>query len=159
MNIAASPCTRAIGLSGSNHRGPGVPWIRWACAAPSGPATRRNSCWPSLSRTALTPRQYVGPQRSSCGRTPSTWLLLRVLAGSDPGSSRVPGPEPDGVLGLGELGEGVGGQRVERVGHDVPLLAARGEVLPGDVRAGVGQHAVHAGEHARDVDVQEADPV
>ena len=39
-NIDASPWTRPIGEAGSNHRGPGRPWIRCACLSPSGPATR-----------------------------------------------------------------------------------------------------------------------
>ncbi len=51
MNIAASPCTLPMGLAGSNQRGPGVPWIRSRCRAPSGPATRRNNAWPSRLRT------------------------------------------------------------------------------------------------------------
>src|SRR4051794_2587038 len=50
-NIEASPCTRVIGLPAGNHRGPGVPWMRSRCRAPSGPATRRNSSAPRRSRT------------------------------------------------------------------------------------------------------------
>src|SRR4051812_756047 len=55
-NMEASACTRTIGLSGSNQRGPGRLWIRSACLAPSGPATRRNSAFPSLPRPpAMSP--------------------------------------------------------------------------------------------------------
>ena len=58
-NMLASPCTRAIALSGSNHRGPGRPWMRSRCRGPSGPATRANTAAPSRSRVVsirLTPR-------------------------------------------------------------------------------------------------------
>ena len=47
-NIDASPCTRVIGLPGSNQRGPSRPWIRSRCRGPSGPATRANSACPEL---------------------------------------------------------------------------------------------------------------
>ena len=44
------------------------------------------------------------------------------------------------------------GQRVGGVGDDVPLLAAGGEVLPGDVVAAVGEDPVHVGQHPGDVE-------
>ena len=38
---SASPCTRAIALSGANQRGPGVPWMPLAVRGPSGPRRAR----------------------------------------------------------------------------------------------------------------------
>ena len=49
-NIDASPCTRPIGLSGSNQRGPGVLWIWSRAASASGPATRLSRAWARAAR-------------------------------------------------------------------------------------------------------------
>src|SRR4051794_4580548 len=62
-NIDASPCTRVIGLPASNQRGPSRKWIRSRCLGPSGPATCRNSAWPSRLRRS--------------GSTDAMWPSLR----------------------------------------------------------------------------------
>src|SRR6185369_735553 len=55
-NIEASACTRLIGRSSANQRGPGVPWMRALLSGPSGPATRPKSARPTASRTP--PRSF-----------------------------------------------------------------------------------------------------
>ena len=69
--VAVHPADRAG--AGSNQRGPGVPWIRSRCRAPSGPATRRNSASARRSRACQVtlPRirrpVIVGRLQSSLG--------------------------------------------------------------------------------------------
>ena len=62
-NIEASACTRRIGRSSANQRGPGVSWIRALLSGPSGPATMPNSARPIARRG---PRQ--GHSTRSCHR-------------------------------------------------------------------------------------------
>jgi len=76
MNIDASACTRWIGRSGPNQRGPGVRWIRAPTLGPSGPATRPNSPSPNRRRTVSRPGTAITP---FCARI-SAPLVLQELA-------------------------------------------------------------------------------
>src|SRR6476469_3335442 len=128
-NIDASPCTRRIGRSGANQRGPGALWIRLRRPGPSSPATFWNTSAPSRARRSAS----------------------RLVREPTPGTRSSTTP-PSSVT-RPEIARQLGKARVRNLyadGQEAPF-AGGGAGLLVEVRRRAGEQgaAVTAAEHAR----------